>query len=240
VATLNILDDGSLGDCGARLKHEGGSVDPKRQTGPHAHSINLTPDGSRAVVADLGTDKVVVYRFDPDDGSLIPNDPPWVKVDPGSGPRHLAFHPDGNRVYLLNEMFATVTTFSYERANGALDRLQTISMLPDGYVGINSAAEIVVHPSGKFVYASNRGHDSIAIFAVQPDDGILVALGREASGGQEPRNFVIDQSGRFLFSANQNSDNVVVFRIEDDGRLTRTTMEVVVPKPVCIRFLAMV
>jgi 6-phosphogluconolactonase len=237
VATLNILDDGSLGESGARFKHEGSSVDPRRQVGPHAHSINLTPDGSRAVVADLGTDKVAIYRFDPDDGSLIPNDPPWGKVEPGSGPRHVAFHPDGNWVYVLNEMAATLTTFSYDPAGGALEPLQALSMLPDGFDGFRSASEVVVHPSGRFVYASNRGHDSIAIFAVQPDDGTLVALDRTSSGGREPRNFAIEPSGRFLVSANQNTDNVVVFRIEEDGRLARTAMEVEVPKPVCIRFL---
>lgn len=238
VATLRILDDGSLGEDGARLKHEGRSVDPGRQEGPHAHSINMTPDGSRAVVADLGMDKVMIYRFDPVDGSLVPNDPPWGTAEPGSGPRHLAFHPDGNRVYLLNEMAATLSTFSYDPASGALESMQTVSMLPDGYEGKRSAAEVVVHPSGRFVYASNRGHDSIAIFGVRPEDGTLIAMGHEPSGGRNPRNFAIDPSGTYLFAANQNTNNVVVFRIEEDGQLSRTAMEAEVPRPVCLRFLA--
>lgn len=237
VATLRILDDGSLGEGGARLKHEGSGVDPERQEGPHAHSINLTPDGSRAVVADLGTDKVALYRFDPGDGSLIPNDPPWGTVDPGSGPRHVAFHPDGNRVYVLNEMFATLSTFSYDSLSGALESLQTISMLPDGYNGRRSGAEVVVHPSGRFVYASNRGHDSIAIFSVLPENGTLVEMGHEPSGGKNPRNFAIESSGTYLFAANQDTNNVVVFRIEDNGQLSRTAMEAEVPRPVCLRFL---
>jgi len=238
VATLRILEDGSLGEDGARLKHEGSGVDPDRQQGPHAHSINQTPDGSRVVVADLGTDKVVLYRFDPVDGSLTPNDPPWGMVDPGSGPRHVAFHPDGDRVYVLNEMFATLSTFSYDPAVGALESLQTISMLPDDFDGARSAAEVVVHPSGRFVYASNRGHDSIAIFGVRPEDGTLIVMGHEPSGGRNPRNFAIDPSGAYLFAANQNTNNVVVFRIEEDGRLARTAMEAEVPRPVCLRFLA--
>ncbi|RKX34071.1 MAG: lactonase family protein [Verrucomicrobia bacterium] len=238
VATLRILDDGSLGEGGARLKHEGSGVDPERQEGPHAHSINLTPDGSRAVVADLGTDKVVLYRFDPGDGSLIPNDPPWGTVDPGSGPRHVAFHPDGNRVYVLNEMSATLSTFSYDPASGALEPMQTVPMLPDGFDGTRSGAEVVVHPSGRFVYASNRGHDSIAIFGVLREDGTLVEMGHEPSGGKSPRNIAIDPSGTYLFAANQNTNNVVVFRIEENGQLSRTAMEAKVPRPVCLRFLA--
>jgi 6-phosphogluconolactonase len=238
VATLRILDDGTLGEDGARLKHEGSGVDPERQEGPHAHSINLTPDGSRAVVADLGTDKVAVYRFDPSDGSLIPNDPPWGAVEPGAGPRHVSFHPDGNRAYVLNEMFASLTVFAYDSVSGGLESLQTISMLPDGFDGFRSGAEVVVHPSGRFVYASNRGHDSIAVFAVNPGDGTLTAMGHVPSGGKSPRNFVIDPSGRYLLAANQNSHSVVVFRIEADGSLVPTDMKAGVPKPVCVRFLA--
>jgi len=238
VATLRILDDGSLGEDGARLKHEGSGVDPERQEGPHAHSINLTPDGSRAVVADLGTDKVAVYRFDPSDGSLIPNDPPWGAVEPGAGPRHVAFHPDGNRVYVLNEMFASLTVFAYDPASGRLESQQTISMLPDDFDGIRSGAEVVVHPSGRFVYASNRGHDSIAVFTVDPSDGSLTALGQVPSGGRSPRNFAIDPSGQYLLAANQSSNNLVVFRIGADGSLVSTDMKVEVPKPVCVRFLA--
>lgn len=237
VATLRIRDDGSLAADGARLTHEGHSVDPDRQAGPHAHSVNLSPDASRALVADLGLDKIMVYGFDPVDGTLKSNDPPWGLAEPGVGPRHLAFHPDGDRVYVLNEMAASLTVYQYDPSTGALDARQTVTMLPEGYEGGRSAAEVVVHPNGRFVYASNRGHDSIAIYSVDSGDGALIPLGHESSGGRSPRNIALDPSGRFLFAANQSTHNLVVFRIGDDGSLSRTEMEVNVPRPVCIRFL---
>jgi len=237
VATLRILEDGSLGSISACIQHEGGSVNPDRQAGPHVHSVNLTPDASRAMVADLGLDKVMVYRFDSGDGSLVPNDPPWATVEPGAGPRHLAFSPSGERVYLLNEMAASLTVFRYDASTGGLAAVQTIDMQPDGYEGARSGAEVVVHPNGRFVYASNRGDHSIALFEVDPQEGTLTALGAVSSGGRNPRNFALDPSGRYLFVANQGSNNVVAFRVGDDGRLTRTSMEVTVPRPVCVRFL---
>lgn len=238
VATLRIRDDGSLAEGGARLTHEGHSVDPKRQTGPHAHSINLSPDASRALVADLGLDKIMVYGFDPTDGNLAPNDPPWGLSEPGAGPRHLAFHPDGDRVYVLNEMVASLTVYDYDSSTGGMDARQTIDMLPAGYEGGRSAAEVVVHPGGRFLYASNRGHDSIAIYSIDPDDGTLTSLGFEPSGGRSPRNIALDPSGRYLFAANQATNNLVVFRVGEDGLLSRTKMEVTIPRPVCVRFLA--
>lgn len=238
VATLRILDDGSLDEGGARLTHQGSSVDPKRQTGPHAHSINLSPDATRALVADLGLDKVVIYRFDSDDGSLVPNDPAWGSADPGVGPRHLAFHPNGEWIFVLNEMAASLTVYGYDSATGAMDAQQSVDMLPPGYEGARSAAELVVHPGGDFVYASNRGDSSIAIFSVDPDDGTLTSLGHEPSGGRSPRNIALDPSGRFLIAANQSSNNLVVFRVGEDGLLSRTGMEATVPRPVCVRFLA--
>ena len=237
VATVQIDDDGGLGPFGSRHQHRGNSVDPQRQTGPHAHSINLTPDGRRALVADLGLDKVMIYWFDSESGKLIPSFPPFGQSDPGSGPRHLAFNEDGTRVYVLNEMAASLTVFSLEVATGALESLQSIDLLPQGWTGERSGAEVVIHPNGRTLYASNRGHDSIAIFSVDANSGRLRSMGHVPSGGRTPRNFAIDPTGGFLFAANQNSDSIVVFRIGDEGQLMRTDMLADVPSPVCIRFL---
>jgi len=236
VATLEIEADGRLGESGANLKHTGRSVDPIRQSSPHAHSINLTPDGRRALVADLGLDKVMIYWFDPEDGRLIPNFPPFAQVEPGSGPRHLAFSRDGDRIYVLNEMAGNLTVFSYQASAGGMEPIQTIDMLPGDWKGERSGAEVQVHPNGKFLYASNRGHDSIAIFAVDQGTGLLRSMGHVPSGGRNPRNFAIDPTGGFLFAANQNSNSIVVFRVGDEGHLMRTDMVVSVPRPVCVRF----
>ncbi len=238
VAVLPIGADGRLQPASSFVQHEGKSVDPRRQEAPHAHSINVDKGGKFAVAADLGLDKLLVYHFDANSGELTPNDPPHSPVAAGAGPRHFAFHPSGRFAYVINEMHSTVTAFDYDAKQGRLIQLQTLSTLPKEHQG-NSTAEIQVHPSGKFLYGSNRGHNSLAIFAINEDTGRLTALGHQATGGRTPRNFGVDPSGTFVLAANQGSNSVVVFRIDQEtGRLTPTGHSVEAPNPVCVKFLA--
>lgn len=237
VASLPIGDDGALGEPASIIQHHGKGTDPKRQEGPHAHSINLDRDNRFAIAADLGLDKLLIYRFDPEAATLTPNDPPSVAIEPGSGPRHFAFHPDGRHAYVINELSSTVTAFSYDPAQGRLETIQTISSRPEGADGVNYPAEVQVHPSGRFLYGSNRGDDTIAIFSIGPD-GKLKAVGHEPTGGKNPRNFGIDPTGRFLLAANQDTNSIVVFRIDPEtGQLEPTGSKVEVAKPVCVKFL---
>ncbi len=239
VASFPIDSEGRLGEVISVIQHEGSSVDPVRQTGPRAHSINLDPENRFAVAADLGTDEVMVYRFDAGTGVLEPNSPPSVSVDPGGGPRHFAFHPGGRFGYVINEMGSTVTAFRYDGDKGTLDPIQTITTLPEDFQDITHTAEVRVHPSGRFLYGSNRGHDSIAIFSVDPETGRLTARGQEPTRGKTPRNFEIDPTGTWLLAANQDSDSVVVFRIDPEtGALEANGQTADVPMPVCIRMLA--
>jgi 6-phosphogluconolactonase len=240
VACLPIQKDGSLGRATAFVQHEGSSVNPQRQEGPHAHSINLDAANHFAIAADLGLDKLLVYRFDAAKGTLKPNDPPSVSVAPGGGPRHFAFHPSGKFAYANNEMASSVTAFTYDAKKGALKELHTLPTLPADYDGSqNTTAETRVHPSGDFVYVSNRGHDSVAIFSVDKATGKLTAVGHQSTGGKTPRNFNIDPSGEFLLAANQDSGNIVLFRIDRKmGKLAAAGAERKVPKAVCIRFRA--
>ena len=180
----------------------------------------------------------MVYRFDPASGTLEPNDPPFAEVKPGGGPRHFAFRPDARFAYTNNEMTSTVTAFAYDPVAGSLEEIETVGTLPADYSGGNSTAEVLVHPSGRFLYVSNRGHDSIAVFSIDPETGKLSAAGHFSSGGQTPRNFAIDPTGQFLLAANQKTHNVTVFRIDlRTGGLTPTGSEVTVPNAVCVRFL---
>jgi 6-phosphogluconolactonase len=238
VAVLPIESTGRLGSSSAFIQHRGSSVDPARQGEPHAHSINLDAAGRFAVAADLGLDRVLVYRFDPAKGTLTPNDPPFTKVAPGSGPRHFAFHPDGKHAYVINEMSLGVTAFDYDPERGTLEEIQTISTLPEGTRGNYSTAEVQVHPSGKFLYGSNRGHDTIAIFAIDPKTGRLKAVGHQPIMGKTPRNFAIDPTGQFLLAEGQDSNTIAVFRIDQEtGRLKSTGQIADVPKPVCVKFV---
>jgi len=239
VAVFPVGEDGRLGEASAFIQHTGHGTNPERQEGPHAHSINLSPDNRFAVAADLGLDELIVYRFDATKGSLAANDPPFAKVNPGAGPRHFDFHPRGKFAYAINELGSTITAFAYDAAAGALKELQTVSTLPKDYSGSNDDADIHVHPSGKFLYGSNRGHDSIAVFSIEPDQGTLTLVEHVSTEGKTPRNFGIDPSGTYLFAANQNSDNIVVFRIDaKTGRLTPTGQTIEVPSPVCVKFVA--
>lgn len=241
VAALPIGADGSLGAATSVIQHQGSSVNKDRQAGPHAHSINLDPANRFAFAADLGLDKVLVYKFDSAQGTLAANEPAGADVPPGSGPRHFAFHPTGKFAYVINEMASTVTAFSYDAAKGTLAALQTISTLPDGADGKNnSTAEVQVHPTGKFLYGSNRGHDSIAIFQIDQETGKLTAAGHQGKDIQVPRNFGIDPTGRYVVVASQNGDHVEVFQVDPaTGALAPTGGKIDVPRPVCVKFVTL-
>jgi 6-phosphogluconolactonase len=237
VAVFPRLADGKLGDATAVVQHTGHGPNPERQEGPHAHEVKLTNDNRFALVADLGLDELFVYRFNPLNGTLKPNNPAFAKVDPGSGPRHFAFTPDGKFAYVLAEMGSAISAFAFDSSKGTLAKFQVISSLPTDFKGHNDAAEIAVHPSGKFVYASNRGDDSIAVFAVGAG-GKLTFLERTPTQGKTPRGFAIDPAGSYLLVANQASDNVVVFAIDlTTGRLKPTGTILRVPTPVAIQFV---
>ena len=240
VAVLPIGADGRLSPASAFVQHTGSGANPQRQQGPHAHSVNVDRANRFAYVADLGLDKVLVYRFDPAAGTIVPNEPPAATVEPGSGPRHLAFHPTGGFAYVINEITCTVTAFACDAAAGRLSTLQTISTLPEGVTVARgmSTAEVQVHPSGRFLYGSNRGHDSISAFAIDQATGRLTFVQNEPTQGSSPRNFGIDPTGQYLLAANQRSDSVVVFRIDAaTGRLTATGQRVSVGSPVCVKFV---
>lgn len=235
-----INDDGQLGDRTALVQHSGTSVNKQRQEAAHAHSINLDHENRRAFVADLGLDKIMIYLFDQTNGTLTPNDPSYAKVADGAGPRHFSFHPNGRFAYVINEMALTVTAFSYDKATGALTEVQTVATIPDDVTdraGM-STAEVLVHPSGNFVYGSNRGHDSIVVFAVDSETGKLSYVENESTQGKTPRNFAIDPTGKFLLAENQSSNSIVVFSIDQaTGELSPTDNRVEVGSPVCMRFL---
>jgi 6-phosphogluconolactonase len=238
IAVFAIDPDGSLGRRTAFVQHTGRSVDPVRQTHAYAHSILVDPSNRFALVADLGTDKVVVYRFNASDGSLSPNEPAFARVAPGSGPRHIRFHPSGRWAYVVNEMASTVTAFAWDPERGSLAEVQTISTLPAGFSGVSTAAEIEVHPNGRFLYSSNRGYDSLAVFSIDPANGRLTLMEIVPSGGRTPRFFTLDPGARWLLCGNQDSDNVVVFRIDPaTGRLTRAGGPVPARIPVCLGFV---
>jgi 6-phosphogluconolactonase len=237
IASLPVSADGKLSEAATFVQHKGSSVNKGRQSEPHAHSINVSPDNKFALAADLGLDKILIYKLDSDKGTMTPNDPPYAETPPGAGPRHFAFHPSAKYLYVCGEMTSTVHAFAYDAAKGSLKLLQSLSTLPQEVKG-NSTAECQVHPTGKFVYVSNRGHNSIAIFKVDEETGKLTAAGHESTGGKTPRNFGIDPTGQFLIAANQDSNNVVVFKIESSSGIPKATgVEVSVPKPVCVKFL---
>ncbi len=241
VSVTAINDDGSLGARTAFVQHSGSGAILPRQAAPHAHSINLDPQNQHAYVADLGLDKVLIYRFAADTGGLVANDPASVELAPGAGPRHFSFHPNGKVAYVINEIDLTVAVLSHDSQSGALQVRQTLSTLPADVTDRQgfSTAEVLVHPSGQFVYGSNRGHDSIVVYAVDKTDGQLTYVENKATGGRTPRNFAIDPSGKYLLAENQNSNSVVVFQIDQaSGRLTKTDRQIEVGSPVCIRFVA--
>jgi len=239
IASFPIHDDGSLGTTSGFVQHSGSGPNKERQEGPHAHWICTSPDNRFALAVDLGLDQVIVYGFDPIKGVFTPMLSGFAKVKPGAGSRHLTFHPNGKFAYVLSEMESSVTVFSYQAKTGGLTSLQTISALPKDYSGPKEAAEIAVHASGKFLYTSNRGHDSIAVFAIDEKKGTLKSLGQVLTGGKTPRHFAIDPTGAYLLAENQESNNIVVFHIDPaTGSLTPTGQTIEVPSPVCITFVA--
>lgn len=254
VAVFPILKDGKLGEDIEMVKDAGRlGPDKKRQEGPHAHWVQVSAHNHYAYVSDLGLDRVLIYKFDEAKGTLTPGDttPPDPKdksakakdpysavLSPGTGPRHAAFSADGNFLYVLGEMKSTVTVFA-NASRETFSSIQEISALPEGFSGRNDAAEIALHPSGKWLYTSNRGHDSIAIFAVDPAKGTLRLLSTVPTGGKEPRHFAIDPTGHYLLAENQNSDSIVEFRIDQaNGSLTPTGETAHVPSPVCLTFFS--
>ncbi len=237
-AVFPIGSDGKLGLRTSLLQDSGSSVNPDRQLAPHAHFIQVTNNNKFALLADLGIDEIVISRFNDKTGSLFPADSGNAKLEPGSGPRHIAFDPFGKFVYVLNELTSTITVFAIDAETGKMQTEQTLSSLPENFKGYNSAAEISVDAKGKYLYASNRGDNSIGQFSINPNDGSLLPVDWVSSGGKSPRHFAIDPTGQWLFAANQESGNIALFRInQDNGRLNLVSDTTKIVAPVCVRFL---
>ena len=237
-AVFPVGTDGEPGKQTAFIQNTGGSADPDRQRSPHPHFIRATPDNRFVLVADLGTDQVMVFRFDSVNGTLTHAGNAHATVAPGSGPRHIAFSPSGKSVYVLNELSSSITRFSFDTETGSMQELQNISALPPDFSGNNTSAEIVADHSGRFLYVSNRGANNIGIFAINPVDGSLTSAGWTSCGGELPRNFEIDPAGRWLIVANQGANNIVIFRIDpQSGRISQLPQRLKISSPVCIRFV---
>lgn len=238
VAALPVQADGSLGEAASFLQHEGTGADPKRQKGPNAHSIVVSPDGRFALAADLGIDKVMIYRLDAATAKLTPNEAqPFAPLAPASGPRHMTFHPNGQRLYVINELKNTITFFNYSPESGKLTEQQTISTLPEDFTGKSYTADLKITPDGKYLYGTNRGHDTIASYRIG-DDGKLTLLGLEPSLGKGPQNLLITPDGRWLLCANMPGNAIVVFQIDAaTGKIKATGEPTAMPMPSCIRLV---
>ncbi|MGA6983851.1 MAG: lactonase family protein [Candidatus Sulfotelmatobacter sp.] len=239
IAVFPVLADGRLGEHSAFIQHTGHGPNPQRQEAAHAHSIDLSPDNHFAVVDDLGLDETLIYKFDDAKGELTPNDPPFAKATtPGAGPRHFALSSNGKFGYVVNEMASTVSVFSFDPGAGVLSPLQAISTLPKEFAKENTTAEILIGPSGKYLYASNRGNDSIAVFAIDSGTGKLTLAQYAPTKGESPRNFEFAPGGSLLFVGNEKSDNITIFQVDGkSGRLTPTGKLLEISQPVCIRFV---
>jgi len=235
VAVLPIGPDGYLRDAASVVSHRSSGV--SRDRAPHPHSINLSPDNRFAIVADAGLDRVYVYRFDPRAGTLAPNDPPFVETPAGAGARHLSFHPNGRFAWLIEESGSSIRTLEWDPAKGVFSLLGTVRTIPEDFRGENGTAEILVDPSGKYLYGSNRGYDSIAVFAIDAATGGLTPVENVSTRGSRPRSFAIDPSGRYLFVANVETQSVIEFRIDQlTGRLAMTGTILQVPYPASVKF----
>ena len=236
VAAIPIQADGSLGKA-AKIVHEGKGTHPTRQQKPYVHSVTVSPDNRFVIVADLGLDRVYTYAIDPLKGELRPANPPFVSTAPGAGPRHFKFGQAGKHGYVINELNNTITVFDYDAARGALTPKQSIATLPAEFTSPSTTAEIRVHPNGRFVYGSNRGHDSIAVFAVDAGSGRLSLVEIVKSGGKTPRNFALSPDGRWLVCGHQDTPLVSVFAVDENtGRLRPTEHSATVPACVCVLF----
>jgi 6-phosphogluconolactonase len=237
ITLLPIHSDGTLGQPVAVERHQGSGPTRKRRQGPHAHAVLFAPDNHFLLAADLGLDKIFIYQFDAARGTVTPNNPSSASVSPGSGPRHLTFHPNGRVLYVINELANSITAFHYDAKNGSLDSFQNVPTLPEGFKGASYAAEIAVNRAGTCLYASNRGHDSIALFSIDGRNQMLTPMGHTAAQGKFPVHLALDPTEKYLLVSNQNSDNVIVFRVHVPNRLTPAGSSVNVPKPVCVLFV---
>jgi len=238
VEVVPILNDGRVGDPSAFIQHRGTSINPRRQEGPHAHCVALDRTGRLAYVADLGLDEVLIYRLDASKGLLTPNVPAAGRLKPGSGPRHLVFDATGKFAYVINELSSSITVFACDPSSGAMREVQSISTRPTDAVTENSTAEVLLHPSGKFVYGSNRGDNNVAVFSRDAKTGKLTSVQYVSTQGKTPRNIALDPTGNFLLAANQDSDSVVVFRVDPStGHLAQAGQPVTVGRPVCLTFM---
>ena len=238
LASFPLNADGSLREHASFIQHTGFSVNPERQKEPHAHSVNFSPDNRFVFACDLGLDRVLTYDLDPARATLTPHEPPVAQLAPGTGPRHLAWSPDGKYAFVNGEMLSTVNSLRYEAGKGILGAGRTAATLPADFKGSSSTAEVRVHPNGKFVYVSNRGHDSIAVFRTDGKGG-LALVEHVSTQGKTPRNFNLDPTGKFLWAANQSSDSIFIYRVNAaTGQLTGTGQQLAVGAPVCVRFVA--
>ncbi|MDX2443962.1 MAG: lactonase family protein [Bacteroidales bacterium] len=238
VSVYPIQIDGSIGEMSCLIQHKGSGKDSNRQEAPHAHSLILNPDDKFAYVSDLGIDKVMIYEVIPENGILTAANSPWANLEPGSGPRHFTFHPQGRYAYVINELNSSITAFSFNDLDGSLQEIQTISTLPVDFGGSNSCADIHISPSGKYLYGSNRGHNSIVSYSIDKKTGTLTLIDFESTLGETPRNFTLDSTGEYLLVANQDTNTIVTFRIDPQtGKLDFTENILSVPSPVCLKFL---
>ena len=240
VAVLPVEKDGRLGAALDVEQHRGTGPNKERQEAAHAHSVILDRANRFAFVNDLGIDRLMIYRFDAKTGKLEANDAqPFYQTKPGAGPRHFKFHPNGKLAFIINELDSTVTSLAYDDKRGALGEIQTVTTLPAGFAGANTTADVHVSPDGRYLYGSNRGHDSLAVFGIDEKSGKLAAVGHVSTEGKTPRNFALDPTGRFLLAANQNSDSIVVFRRDQaTGQLQPTGFKAQAPAPVCLQIVA--
>lgn len=238
VSVLTTNADGSLNPVTDLAQHQGSSVNPNRQKEPHAHTIIIDDSNKFAFCADLGIDKIMIYKLDAKNGKLTPNSQAFAPIKAGAGPRHFKIHPNNKFAYVINELDETVIAFAFDKSQGTLQEIQTISTLPADFTGTSYCADLHIHPSGKFLYGSNRGHDSLVVYALDTNTGKLTLVEHVSTQGKWPRNFAIDPTGQFLLAANQNTNNIAIFRIDTStGKLTPTGKIIEVTQPVCIKMI---